>query len=343
MNRSLSLLNLILVLVSGLLLRAQWTWPVHAVFDSRYLIHAHSHLALLGWLLPMIFERMAPGAYGRTWVALYHVLVWAMSLAFLMQGYAMASITLSTLVMMLGSMAAVRAHAKTGAVGKAAIVVMWLSNLGPVALGAGAFMGPDWVRGWVTFYLHLQFSGWITLAMLAAKPVDRPRLPLLLLVTGAFLLLEPYFRTESTPFWVLALGVTGGVLTLGGTLLWMSRIRVPDGADMAFLLKGLAQFAASLPGIGAVLLTNHQMAIAFAHLVLVAMATHRLLPMPRAGLYLSGIWSMLLVLLVLGLGGAMGLPPIPNPQFLLFLTGAATLAGALVRLRPFTSHIHPTS
>jgi hypothetical protein len=335
MNRTLALTNLLLVLVSGVLLRAQWTWPVHAVFDSRYLIHAHSHLALLGWLLPMVFERLAPGAFSRPWVALYHVLVWAMSLAFLMQGYAMASITLSTLVMMLGSIGAVRVHAMAGMTGKAAIVVMWVSNLGPVALGAGAFMGPDWIRGWVTYYLHLQFSGWITLAVLAAKPVARQSRAVAAIVLGAALLMEPYFRTAGTPLWLQSVGLAGGVLTVAGTLDWLRQVATPDSSDLALFGKSLLQLLASIPVIGLPFMTNHSFAIGFAHLVLVAMATHRLMPARRAGVFLAGIWSMLGALFLQGFGSQFGLVSLPHPQFLLFLTGVVTLAGALIRLIPY--------
>lgn len=336
MNRPLALTNLLIVLLSGLMLRFQWTWPVHAIFDSRYLIHAHSHLALLGWLLPMIFERFSPEAFAKPWVLAYHALVWAMSVAFLIQGYAFWSITLSTVVMMASSVAAVRLFDTGGIVAKTALALMWVSNVGPLALGAGAFMGPEWIRGWVTFYLHLQFTGWITLAVLHTKPIAHPERPLAMMVIGAVLLLEPYFRTASTPLWMQAIGVTGGVLTVGGTFVWMSHVRGFDGADVAMTLKSLAQFVASLPGIGTALLVNHSVGIAFAHLVLVAMATHRLLPMRRTALFLIGIWSMIAALMLFGTGGSLGIPPLPHPQFVFLLTGVATLVGVVVRLWPRT-------
>jgi hypothetical protein len=158
------------------------------------------------------------------------------------------------------------------------------------------------------------------------------------------MLLEPYFRTASTPIWMQAVGVTGGVLTVGGTLIWMSRLHSFDGADIALTLKAVAQFAVSLPGLGASLLANHSYAIGFAHLVLVAMATHRLLPMRNTGLFLAGIWSMVGALIAFGSAGMLGITAFPHPQRVFFLTGVATLAGALLRILPLSTHHHqPTS
>jgi hypothetical protein len=46
---------LLLTLASGLLLRYQWTGHARLPFDARYLLHAHSHVALLGWAFVGVF------------------------------------------------------------------------------------------------------------------------------------------------------------------------------------------------------------------------------------------------------------------------------------------------
>lgn len=85
-------ISLLVVLLSGCLIRFQWIAPEHAVFATKYLIHAHSHLALIGWLY-LLLMAAAFASFGaiRHEAWWFHGLVAMMTAAFLLQGYAAAS------------------------------------------------------------------------------------------------------------------------------------------------------------------------------------------------------------------------------------------------------------
>ena len=100
-----SLIYLLLTLLIGIWIRFQWIQPEMAIFNSKYLIHAHSHLAMLGWLFPVLAALlMHTGTREQTWKDLLnpyfliplHFTIIAMTIAFALEGYAMNSIVLST-------------------------------------------------------------------------------------------------------------------------------------------------------------------------------------------------------------------------------------------------------
>ena len=98
---------LLLTLTSGVMLRYQWTGHSSTLFDSRFLLHAHSHIALLGWAFFGVFglffskSLLAQRGYKQFWAeGIVHLIIAGMFIAFLFQGYAFWSILLTMLHML---------------------------------------------------------------------------------------------------------------------------------------------------------------------------------------------------------------------------------------------------
>ncbi len=341
MERKIPYVYLFVVLLTGCLIRFQWSWPEFGLYNSRYLIHAHSHLALLGWLYPMLMDaayRYAGRDMDRihhqpTSRNLYHSLVLLMTFAFLHQGYGAASIGLSSLLLVFMLVSGVRFLHLTWSdrqprmrVFRAAVIWMLISLVGPFALAGGAFMGPGWISGWVGFYLHVQFSGWVTLAVIGWMSDSDKGLTWLNI--GILLLLEPFFRTDSTPLWIQSIGFAGGIATLIGTLIWLHHQPTWQLSYWAFGLKGVMQAIVSIPILGQTFLGTHFLAIAFAHLVLLGLATAWMIQKPSQ-LFLIGTWLMIAFLFIIGLAQWIGIPIQLPIQPILLATGIMVAIGSI--------------
>lgn len=173
-----SLIFFVAVQALGLLLRWQFV-QVLPGFNYKFFLHAHSHVALLGWVhaLLMITLRRAflPAfaAPSRYWNGLFGAaqgLVLGMLFSFPVQGYAAVSITFSTLFLFV-SYAQAR-YLLTATVGdaalsrqmlKACLWLMILSSLGPWSLGPIMALklnqSPVYFLA-IYFYLHFQYNGW---------------------------------------------------------------------------------------------------------------------------------------------------------------------------------------
>ncbi|HAC15192.1 MAG TPA: hypothetical protein DCE78_04515 [Bacteroidetes bacterium] len=173
----------LVVLISGVWLRIQWTWPELTILNAKFLIHAHSHLALLGWIFPVVSGffvlSFVPNSDQKSltslryWIPIHFCII-AMTVAFSLQGYAFWSISLSTLYILITSIWSIhfllkmddQNTSKTLLV-KLAVFSFLGSNMGPLALSGGTLYGESWITFWITYYLHSQFSLWIPLGVLA--------------------------------------------------------------------------------------------------------------------------------------------------------------------------------
>ena len=182
--------NLVVVAFLGLLLRWMFVAPVSGL-NYKYLLHGHSHVALLGWLYTAVFVALLaaylPPAYRekRTyawqfWLSQGAVL--GMLLSFPVQGYGLFSITFSTAHLLLSYWFIYRFLKDAGSAGtsegkhglsfrfvKAALFFLALSSLGPWAMGpimASGHSGSDLYFNAIYFYLHFQYNGWLAFAVL---------------------------------------------------------------------------------------------------------------------------------------------------------------------------------
>jgi hypothetical protein len=247
---------------------------------------------------------------------------------------------------------------------------MVFSSTGPLALAGGAMMGPDWIQGWVAFYLHLQFNGWITFAVagifIAFLEKSDIRLghragnmAFWLLFIGVFPSLEPMVREFTGSNLWLAAGITGSFLVLAGSIvlvfmLWKNSNRLNLNPRLllrvslaALLLKSLFHALGSLPGTGQDLLQTHFPAIGFVHLLLLGFASTAILwfilaeaiPLPwirtvRYGsiILVAGIISMVGLLFVFGVYQYLRIPVFLPVQWILLGTGIIVLTGGCMLL-----------
>lgn len=174
----------LLVGLLGVFLRFFFVIPIPANF--RYVVHAHSHIALLGWvyiaLTTLIYkmyfsEAGFSGTYNRIFWFTQLTLI-GMLVTFPFTGYALFSITFSTLFLIASYFMAWFILKKTPPPYKkknsfklirVALWYMVFSSIGPWALGAiMTTLGSTsiWYKIAIYFYLHFQYNAWFILALL---------------------------------------------------------------------------------------------------------------------------------------------------------------------------------
>lgn len=201
-----SFLYLLVAAVLGFFLRlaaTPFSWDI--ISNYKYVVHAHSHVALLGWvylgLSSFIVYFFIPKLKIRNH---YTKIFWAtqaclvgMLIAFPVQGYAFVSILFSTLFLIVSYVFSgfILRHTspelkskKSFSLIRHALFYMVLSSIGPWALGAiMATLGKAsvWYKLAIYFYLHFQYNAWFVLAIIG------------LLV---FILEKSKFKIETTSF-----------------------------------------------------------------------------------------------------------------------------------------------
>jgi len=183
-HTNIALSYLLLVGSMGILLRLFFVLPVAA--NYRFLVHTHSHIALLGWvyiaLSTLVYKLYLTGAgkgkiYKRIFLFTNFTLL-GMMFSFPLQGYALFSIIFSTLFLFASYFLAWFVFKNVPArfrdrysykCIKAALWYMVFSSIGPWAVGGVlATLGKAsvWYKLSIYFYLHFQYNGWFILALI---------------------------------------------------------------------------------------------------------------------------------------------------------------------------------
>lgn len=179
------LFNFLLATLLGLLLRALFVFPIEGV-TFLYILHTHSHIALLGWLYLLAYMLMIDrfGIKENVEYRFYKRLFWitqfavvGMALTFPFQGYAAASISFSTLHIICSYIYVVHLWKRHSAqtkqeslLLKTALFFMVFSTLGVWFLGPAVGMlgkASVFYQICIQFFLHFQFDGWFLTAFLA--------------------------------------------------------------------------------------------------------------------------------------------------------------------------------
>lgn len=180
-------LSLFLTGVTGLWMRLASFDPGLLFTAYDFLLHAHSHIAVLGWAfiaVYCIFLYLVWNSLKRKKQAIIiGILTIIISIlmfgAFLIQGYALFSIIFSTLHIIMEywlaifMFQAIKRHKyipKLSALFlKGAILSLFISTIGPFLLGALAGNGlkeSAYFDMSIYFYLHFQYNGWLYLALI---------------------------------------------------------------------------------------------------------------------------------------------------------------------------------
>lgn len=184
----IALLNFFFAACLGALMRYAFVEEITWI-NYRYVMHGHSHVAMLGWLYMALYALLihvflTPKQQQKP---IYHRLFWlsqisivGMLISFPLQGYGIVSVCFSTLHLLLSYVFVWRfwfdirqdipLHNHSKALILAALLFQVLSSLG--LWGMGLVIGLQlqasvWYYITVQFYLHFQFNGWYLFAALA--------------------------------------------------------------------------------------------------------------------------------------------------------------------------------
>ena len=221
----------IMAAVLGVVLRAMRT--IQIPVEYRFLVHTHSHIALLGWvyiaLTTLLFglylkQQNLDRRYKRIfWFTQLTII--GMLISFPIQGYALFSIIFSTLFLFASywftyffNKNVSKAHKATNSYKciKWALGYMVISSFGPWALGAiMGTLGAEsvWYRMAIYFYLHFQYNGWMVLALVGALLYGLER--------GGLLIPKKKFNLF---FWSMNIGI---VLSFFLSTLWTQPTVLP--------------------------------------------------------------------------------------------------------------------
>lgn len=195
--------------------------------NYRFIVHTHSHIALLGWIYTALTTLIFKMYLSKTDInSKYKRLFWVtqltivgMLITFPFTGYALFSIIFSTLFLIASYIFAnlvfkyTPVNFKQTNSYKCIRVALWfmiVSSIGPWALGIimkTAGSGSALYRNAIYFYLHFQYNGWFLLALLGIF--------FYILEKHEIILPKKIFQTF---FWLINCGV---ILTFGISLLWM--------------------------------------------------------------------------------------------------------------------------
>lgn len=177
--------NFLIACVFGLLMRFMYLFPLDFL-NYSFLLHAHSHVAMLGWVYLIVYvlvvhffipkEKSQKPIYNRLfWLTEFSVI--GMMIAFPIQGYALFSIIFSTMHILLSYVFCrlvwkdiSRDKSPSQRLLLVSILFMILSTFGVWCLGpAVSTLGKQsaFYQIAIQFFLHFQFNGWFILAILA--------------------------------------------------------------------------------------------------------------------------------------------------------------------------------
>lgn len=347
------LLNFLLASLLGLFMRFAYIGSIDIPFQYRYLVHAHSHVAILGWVYLALFG-LSIASFLPEWYSKYKLLFWStqvsvigMLLSFPFQGYAAVSISFSTLHLILSYFFIYQfwkdtKHLKSLGVKMmhTAMLYMFLSTLGLWGMGPIMAMklGGSWIQVVIQFFLHFQFNGWFVFAVLALlfhkiklEPTKNFRrffvlLNLSLPLTYA-LPISWYFKSPIW-WWCNTIGILLQFLSVY-YLLVLLKPKVKQywqQADvlkrslilftgLSFSLKILLQSGSFVPSLAESLSIHVNFVIGFIHLTMLGMITGFLL------LFLLEVSNFIGNRLLLNLGVSLFIAGVFFTELLLFIQG----------------------
>ncbi|MHA6251672.1 hypothetical protein [Oceanobacillus sp. CAU 1775] len=175
----------LLTALSGTWMRYYFISPSSTI-DYDNVLHAHSHLALLGWIFIAAFILFLRTYWNKLtskkqmyWI-LFSLFTSSllMFFAFIFEGYGVFSIGLSTIHIFIEYWAAIYImkqlkHIVIPIVAKryiiGALLALIISSIGPYTLAATSMMGlkdhPIYEMA-IYFYLHFQYNGWLSLFLI---------------------------------------------------------------------------------------------------------------------------------------------------------------------------------
>ncbi|HJV46463.1 MAG TPA: hypothetical protein VJ824_12160 [Bacillota bacterium] len=310
------LIYFFVIIVLGLILRLKMIIPIIPELQFMHLVHAHSHVAFLGWVYFMLIAILvkyclpehvhnSPSMkfifYGT------HLSVLGMLISFTLQGYALFSILFSTIHIFLSYFFAfvyfkhrknhlpliVQLFFNTG------VILMLLSSVGPWALavvGAKGLSNTPIFNVFIFLYLHLQYNGWFTFILMGTTyllldlpySIKQAKWQYAILLSSVFPSFIPAIMWYGLPSVLEGIGIVGAILQLVATTLFLKIVWKLYGKEksaqwllqISFLclgIKSLMETFESLPILAEMIPSNRQVIIGYLHLTLLGFVSSFLL------------------------------------------------------------------
>lgn len=180
-----ALFNFCIVALAGVLLRYKINFSLPAL-NQKYLLHAHSHFAFVGWVSTALMALMVQFLKVHQPLKSFHkynkVFIWntisafGMFIAFIYQGYDLFSISCSTLSILVSylfiyyywyDLKSIEDASFGKHWFKGALILLGISSLGAFSLAylmANKIMIQDLYFSAIYFFLHFQYNGWFLFA-----------------------------------------------------------------------------------------------------------------------------------------------------------------------------------
>lgn len=316
---TLCLVNLAIVALLGLLLRSKILFSIPQL-NYRYVLSAHSHFAFGGWvaliLITLLVYDVLPSPYRekRSYqVALWGIFITSIGMAFTFpfMGYRVVSIIFSSSFIFFTfyfswifffDLLKAQMNKTIKLLGIFAILVMVFSSLGPLTLSwilATGSTNNYLYRDAVYFFLHFQYNGFFTLAVMALfinSIIDSTpeKIQRSLHWFAVFLCASIFPSFFLSVLWhpnnevFLALAIIGCVLIII-TLYWFFKLlpffsqKINDQSTLsvfiigfactAFILKMFFQMGTIIPGLDTAVYANRPLIIGFLHMVFLGLVT----------------------------------------------------------------------
>ncbi|QRM89866.1 hypothetical protein FG167_11710 [Lacinutrix sp. WUR7] len=299
------LINFFIAALMGLALRFSVLESIG--LNYRFLTHAHSHVAMLGWVYLMLFTLIVhyfipdkKPIYNRLfWLTEFAVI--GMMISFPFQGYAAVSISFSTLHIFCSYYFAYLIWKNqetkslvTNKLLKASLLFMVLSTFGVWCLGPAVSMlgqASAFYQIAIQFFLHFQFNGWFLIAVIAVffhvlqiedSKLFRSFFKLLIAATIlTFALPIQWFAPHKALLFINALGILLQLASLY-TFLKIIKPKLLDHVSkrpkillylyffsvVCFSLKTLLQALTLIPEFSIVVFEHRNFIIGFIHLMM---------------------------------------------------------------------------
>lgn len=390
----IALINLVIVAALGFLLRSKILFSI-PFLDYKNTLHAHSHYAFGGWvtvaLMTLMIYEILPASVNSKAVykrILTGILLAAigMLISFPLQGYGFYSILFSTLFIFvtygfgfvfIKDVLRSRNNKTIKLLSVASVAYLVASSVGPFTLAyilatksGNAFL----YRDSIYTYLHLQYNGFFTLAIMAllinriehmtsantAGKIHRFAHVLNVSVVPSMFLSYlwhypgPFFRVIAwmgsctlvacTVLFIIAVWSLKDILRKNTTVVKIIGL----AAITAFVLKTMMQIFTIFPALGHLVFANRPMIIAFLHLVLLGfvslyLVTHFLhagyMPNNRRSVTAAYFFAFAVVanevILFMQGTGVMFMTNSAIYAHLLWWAAAALLTGAILMVRSY--------
>ncbi len=299
------LLNFLIAALMGLALRYAAINDIG--INYRFLTHAHSHVAMLGWVYLMLFAfivhyfvpEQKPFYQRLFWLTEFAVV--GMMFSFPFQGYAAISISFSTLHILCSYyfVHIIWKHHKTNSKAtrlllKTSLLFMLLSTIGVWCLGPTVgLMGKAsaFYQIAIQFFLHFQFNGWFLFAVIALffhqLKIDDSKTFIIffkLLLASTILTLAMPIQWFAPNFMLIVLNALGVVLQLVAIYFFFKLIKIEikkfntsvskltiysyQFALLCLALKSIVQLASLVPQLTEELYLHRNFVIGFIHLLM---------------------------------------------------------------------------